>query len=424
MILSLREYFLFAMNNECYNRKEWCFTAFTQSNPVPLGKNPEPYVGQLVTLHDGEIGYISETGEPFSITGVVTNEATIKLAAELTLESGDMANVKSKIVTTYGRALANAMVIAHSFGDKLAYMNEMWSIKQINDSIARLLKDDVITVEELKLYYRQSYFLSSLTQLCVPSASAKSVTTDPNIAVRKKELLELHKDELHDPAVVSKIEQELIEMDRAFIKGDISEGFYKADKSFNVTRKRSHLMHGGETAFSDETKIDVVPTSLQEGWDPENLPTLINSLRDGSFSRGAQTALGGEAVKAISRVFQNSFISEDDCKDKVGIPFLIDADNYKMFVGRFTVEDTKVSLTEANLKGYIGKAIVLRSPMSCKVKFTDYCKVCMGDEISDNEKALSLLAVNVGSAFLSLFLAAFHGKALLTAKVNLNEAIV
>ena len=74
MILSLREYFLFAMNNECYNRKEWCFTAFTQSNPVPLGKNPEPYVGQLVTLHDGEIGYISEivsstsiiVGSPFS----------------------------------------------------------------------------------------------------------------------------------------------------------------------------------------------------------------------------------------------------------------------------------------------------------------------------------------------------------------------
>lgn len=424
MILSLREYFLFAMKHQCYNRKEWCFTTFTHSTPVAVNNNPEPYIGQLVTMTDGNTGYVSETGEAFAITGVVVNSATIRLADELTLESGDFANVKSKTVSTYGRALANAMVIVHAFGDKVPYMNEMWNIKQINNMIARMLKDDVITVAELKLYYRQSYFISSLTQLCVPSASAKSVTTDPNIAVRKKELLELHKHELTDPAVVSKIEQELIAMDRAFIKGDISEGFYKADKSFNVTRKRSHLMHGGETSFSDETKIDVVPTSLQEGWDPENLPTLINSLRDGSFSRGAQTALGGEAVKAISRVFQNSFISEDDCGDKVGVPFVLDADNYNMFVGRYIVEDNKTPLTEAMLKGYIGKVVVLRSPMSCKVPFTDYCKICMGDEISDNEKALSLLAVNVGSAFLSLFLAAFHGKALLTAKVDLTRAIV
>jgi len=40
------------------------------------------------------------------------------------------------------------------------------------------------------------FSMAGLTQLCVPSATAKTMTTDPRIAVRRDELLKQYKDRL------------------------------------------------------------------------------------------------------------------------------------------------------------------------------------------------------------------------------------
>lgn len=405
MSIEKNDYLRFALKHNAFIYKHWHLSVFGIFTPQP---REDMYVGMLVE-YDDDIYYIDEQGSRQGpVLGFKNDQPLFTPNDIVTLSKGDLANVTVSIESTVGRTLANAMLLAYPFQDTFDFINEEVKAGKIGDQIAIALKDDVITAEQVSVYFKQLYFMSSLTSLWVPSASEKSITTSPAIVKRRDQLLKQHKDELDNPAVIAKIEKELIDMDREYIKDDPSAGFYKSAKAFNVTRKQAYIMHGGEASFEDPSKIEVIPRSLQDGWNVDDLPALINSLRDGSYARSTQTALGGEAVKTITRVFQNSFISQDDCKDKVGMPMIITELNYRSFIGRHLVSSPDKSLTEAELKNSIGKTLVLRSPMSCKVPFTDYCKVCMGDAIADNDKALSLLASATGSAFLSLFLKRFH----------------
>ncbi len=405
MSIDINGYFAFALKNNAFIEKHWHLSVFGIFTPKPRG---EMYVGELA-LVDDKLHYVGEDGSyQGPIVGYKQDVPLLNPKDPCKLVKGDLANIKGEVETTVGRALANAMMFSYPFGDIFPFINDEIKASKVGDQIAIALKADDITAEEVSVYFKQLYFMSSLTSLWVPSASEKSVTTNPAIIKRRDQLLKEHKDELNNPAVIAKIEKELIDMDREYIKDDPSSGFYKSAKAFNVTRKQAYIMHGGEASFEDPSKIEVIPRSLQDGWNVDDLPALINSLRDGSYARSTQTALGGEAVKTITRVFQNSFISEDDCKDKVGMPMAINEMNYREFIGRRLVSDPSKPLTEAVLKNSVGKTLVLRSPMACKVPFTDYCKVCMGDAIADNDKALSLLASATGSSFLSLFLSKFH----------------
>jgi len=405
MSIEKNDYLRFALKHNAFIYKHWHLSVFGVFTPQ---SREDMYVGMLVDV-EGDVFYIDEQGSMAGpVLGFVKDKPLFAPKDSVVLEKDDLANVTGKVESTVGRILANAMLLAYPFNDTFAFINDEVKAGKIGDQIAVALKDDVITAEQVSVYFKQLYFMSSLTSLWVPSASEKSITTSPAIVKRRDQLLKEHKDELDNPAVIAKIEKELIDMDREYIKDDPSAGFYKSAKAFNVTRKQAYIMHGGEASFEDPSKIEVIPRSLQDGWNVDDLPALINSLRDGSYARSTQTALGGEAVKTITRVFQNSFISQDDCKDKIGMPMVVTDMNYRSFIGRRLVSSPDKPLTEETLKASIGKTITLRSPMACKVPFTDYCKVCMGDAIADNDKALSLLASATGSAFLSLFLKRFH----------------
>ena len=350
-------------------------------------------------------------GEP-----LYTNKGT------LTLNANDIPNVSEKVVTTYGRVLANQLLLLENDIRHIKFVNGNW----INDKIIKrvmekIAKDDSITSEQAHDFVNAIQFVSSLTQLFVPSASEKALTTDPRIAAKKKELLEKYKDKLDDPAIISKIEQELVAMDRAWLKGDISEGFYKSGKDFNVSRKRMFIMHGGEKSFIDDSKIDMIKFSLNEGWDLEELPKVANSLRDGSYGRGAATAMGGERVKKFQQAFQNSRISLTDCGSKRGGMFVITEDNKKDFIGRTNMKDEL--LTEDSLNKFIGKTLEIRSPLYCLGDKTDYCEVCSGIKMGESPNIVNTLTAAVGSVFMLIEMKSTHGKELLTANFSLKNCL-
>ena len=166
------------------------------------------------------------------------------------VKKGSVINIDTDVNTTYGRLLANQLLLVENIGDKISYQNGNWIKEGILERVMDIIaKDDDIDAEKSHLFVDSLQFVSSLTQICVPSASERSMTTDPRIVKRKKELLAKYRDQLGDPAVLSQIEQELIAMDKQWIKGDVSEGFYKSGKDFNVSRKRMFIMHGGEKSF-------------------------------------------------------------------------------------------------------------------------------------------------------------------------------
>src|SRR5699024_5914569 len=138
-----------------------------------------------------------------------------------------------------------------------------------------------------------------------------------------------------------------------------------------------------------------------EGWTPESMPSMIDSIRSGSFSRGKETALGGESVKTFYRIFQNVKVSQDDCGNNNGIWYDLREDNYARHIGLNAVDAKGYHLTtREELKALIGSKIQLRTPMLCSTPAPNFCKVCVGEVLAARPEAVHIVTSDVGSAFM------------------------
>jgi hypothetical protein len=184
------------------------------------------------------------------------------------------------------------------------------------------------------------------------------------------------------------------------------------------------LMHGAESGFMEGTEVDFIKNSLNEGWDIEKLPSMVNSLREGSYNRGRDTALGGEAVKFLGRVFQNTVIAEKDCGSTLGWMKDFTEANYQKFVGFYRITPQgPVVMDEAYTKSQIGKQVHVRSPMLCRTPKTAFCECCMGAKNALNPTSLGLMAADVGSQIMGIFMGAMHGKSLKTERYDFKKSI-
>ena len=408
-----RDFFLKAMNLGASSYKSFliaCFsvpdkdkTLTSEDGPVKLSVS----VKEAVCVIDDE---------PVIISDFSKKEPLFSFKEKVVLEKGDLKNVTGKTETTYGTALVNQIVLAGIIGDIIPFQTGNWHLDGIAKKVInQVATDDAVSPEQAHAVCNALHFLPGLTPLGVPAVTQKALTTDPAIKKRRNELLKEYKDRLDDPAVISKIEQELIAMDKEWLKGDPAEGFYKDSKYYDIVRKRSHIMHGGEKSFTDDGQITLIPRSLEEGWDLNYLPEMVNSLRDGSYSRGAATAIGGASVKTFQRIFQNVNILDKDCGSKEGMTLQVSKDNYKYYGNRYQIKGSKlVLLSESDLKGLIGKEIILRSPLYCKSPKTDFCSHCAGPGMAANKHSVNMLASSIGSTFMGKSMKAGHGKALKT----------
>lgn len=356
----------------------------------------------------------------------------------LTIGPEVVPSVSQVIETTYGNLFFNFTTLLYAFGNKLPYQTGQVKLGKIEEMIAPLLTDtppegvarttDRLYVDEYLKFTDAVFYLSGFTQLWVPGASPRSMTRHPDTEKFRNELLTQYKDQLTDPAIIAKIDAALVKFDyENWIKGDSSEGFLISKKSREIVRKKLFLMHGAEVGLEEKVDVELIPRSLSEGWDPAKFPAMNNSLRAGSFNRGAQTMLGGESVKWLLRASSNMRVTQEDCKTTLGIPFTVTDENQVSIVGRFMVNNARggymppTKIDEALAKNLIGKKILLRSPMFCALDLTDYCACCVGESLSKHETGLSIAVADYGSTFLSIYMAAAHAKGLSLAKLNLSS---
>ena len=376
------------------------------------------YFGCVSGVKDSETSfYVWETGKdyPFDIHD------------EITLDRGDIENyLGTQVTSTIGRYILNYYVGASVFGNKLPYVNDIWNIGSYEDQIAKGLMEGTISMQEYRKYMDHGFFIGHAAELSVPTATAKSVTTDPKIKVRKAELFEQYKDQLNDPLVMEKIEKELLVMDAAWIKGDDSEGFHRganAAKSMGIHRKKLFITVGGIEGFdSGSPSYTTIKNSLAEGWDKNNFDTIANEIRKGSYNRGKETAKGGSQTKFILRVFQDLKIVEDDCKTQLTWDVLISPTDKNAYLGRTVLEGkNEVLIDSENFKTYVGKTVAMRSPLYCKTP-TGLCYKCAGL----NYKKLSIesigsLAVDISSTFMGIAMKMMHGTQISVVKLDVSK---
>ena len=351
------------------------------------------------------------------------------------LKAGDVLNLDKDIETTLGNLLFNIICLVNAFGKKIPYINKNVSVGEIEDLIAANLfdtpkpgeqrDDQKYYVDEYLKFVNAVFYLTNFSQLCVWGATEKVLTPPPGIVEFKNALLKKYEGQLHDSTVLAKIDDELIRFDSEYLKGDPGENFLISAKSRKIVRKRKFLMYGGEAGLDESTKIDPITNSLDQGWQLEKFPAMNNALRAGTFNRGAQTELGGESVKWLLRASSNIVVASDDCRTTVGRPFDVTAKNHKKLID-FTVLINNESVfvkDEEQSSSYIGTKLMVRSPMYCKMDKTDFCKACVGRKLSENPTGLSMTISEYGSAFLSLFMKAMHGKSLDMVKLDIKASI-
>jgi hypothetical protein len=441
--MNKREFFINAMQAGRFSDKRWVFAAFSVLRPNKTGFegmkpwdilyiDPDHHESNSLVFIDGE-------GNPIELSDFAFDYQNptppFQFKEKLKLTQDEMVNLQKKeIETTYGNVLANWLLCVYPFGDKIEYFEGRFSLKAVEKVIEKKLSDEPeagkerdankIYVDEYTKYRRAASLIDGFTQLAVPSATAKSMTRNPETEKFREELLKKYEGQLHDPAVAAKVDAAMVAFDKAWMEGDEAMGFYHKDAYFSVMRKKAHSLVGFESAFSETGEGEMIPRSLSEGIDPDKLPAMINSLREGSYDRGASTALGGEAVKFILRVMQNSTVEEQDCKSKLGMSMVIEKEKKDTFVGNYVIEGSGIKeLTNDNIDGYVGKTVVMRSPLFCRTPNAGFCATCIGRRYGEHATSLPTAASNVGSTFLNTFMALMHGVELKTAKLDWKSSL-
>jgi hypothetical protein len=430
-VISKRDYFIKALNAGAYKHKEWVIRCFAEVQSQPEHSAHYPY--QLFRTAEGGYFYIdtehdSSNSRRVYLEGTFMHGAPFKLLEQITVGHDEVPNIHQNTVTFYGNLLVNYVCLIYAFGDKVTFVAGPMTVAKMEGMIEPRLADTPaagkerdpakLYIDEFKRFNDGVRHLEGFTQLCVPSATPKTMTVSDEVIKRRNELFKEYEGQLEDPIIQAHIDKELTQMERDWMKGDPGERFYIKGKSYDVVRKKLFLYQGQESGFGKVGKT--ITRSLDEGWDVRNLPDMANALRNGSYSRGALTALGGVDAKNNYRMFQNTVVSEPDCGSKLGLRLTLDKDSAKHFIASYVIEADGhlTELTAANLAEYTDKPITLRSVAYCKTENQNVCAICVGSRIAQTPNAISTYASDIGSKFLSAFLAAMHGKAVKSNKVN------
>lgn len=354
----------------------------------------------------------------------------------ITVDNTWAPNIPSKISTKIGNLIINAIVIVPSFGNKLEFINGTVKVSDLELLIAKRLKDDAdpsitdkdITVQEMVEFVDRLYYLTNFAIITNQGATAKNITISPDFKAYKEKLLEQYKGQLTDPVKLVEFEKELVKFDNAYLADDPTLGKVLTGKTKDVARKKMFLDFGYERGFTDTAAINPIVNSLEEGWslDKEQFSSYMNALRSGSYSRGKETELGGVMYKRLQRSLSGLMISDTDCGTTQGIQAVIDDSNYTDLVYReIRVNNKWVHIPDNDTaKLYVGKEVTLRSAMHCLFDKSGFCYHCLSSLLKDTPQGISVLASEMSSTVLNMFLQLMHGSALSTAEIKTKDLFV
>jgi hypothetical protein len=429
-----REYLLAALKAGEYRRRAWLYSTFALIQEAPDAWKKEPYAYRVVQTPTGYFFVDPENNNELTqIDDATIGQPLFAVTEHIDLKAGDVPNLTKDLAPRVGNLLFNYIVVVYGLNSKLPFLEGKVTAGKIEDMILAKLKDtpeneadrkdSEIYVDDYLRFADAMFFLTCLSQICVPAATPKSMVPAPGIYEYRDKLIAEQPDRHNDPAFVAEVDAKLVAYDREYLKGDRSSDFYISGKSFDIVRKKRFGVIGAEKGIEENVSVKLIPKSLEEGWDIKHFPAMNDSLRTGSYNRGAQTVLGGESVKWLLRASSNIYIREDDCASEVGITRPVTMDNYKLLIGYYGIIGGKtVLLDEEKIRPFIGKYMVLRSPQYCHTEGTGYCKTCCGPMLSSNPTGLSMAVSDYGNAFLYMYMSAAHAKATKLAAVDIETA--
>lgn len=415
-----KEYFLRSINASACTSREWILRCF--SIVIDGGKD------DAYSLEHREDGvYVNIPDESNNLTWVKLNDCEpyqvpfVYHESMGNLKVGDLRNVDRDIKdTSWGVVLLNAVVLIEACGDKIPFMEGPFTPGDIEKIFVERMADNPKEGEERdpdKLYVDEWLAVGKAVgfmdgfEIFIPSITEKALQAYPDLDKDKKELFDKYtEEELRDPIVQTKIQSELVSKQKEFMKGDPSEGFLFKGKTLNMAIKRMFLIHGPEAGFDFGKEATLVPGTLDEGIDPKYFVEMVNSLRAGSYFRGAMTAIAGADVDLMARIYQNSLVQDDFCG--TGDVFT-DVVVNERYMGRYMmVGGKRVHLTKENYDTYKGTRQDFYDPCYCKADENDICSICIGSNQAAYKTSIGSSVAEKQSVLMYVMMDAAHAKEL------------
>lgn len=335
--------------------------------------------------------------------------------------------------STFGLMLFNIILLFEPFNGLVPYANKYFSKGFIEDTINDLMVDNPkegeavpegkVSVKDCLRFSTASTFLHGLGSWYIKPGGVDTLTIDPSIIKRRNELFALHKDEINDPVIFTTIVEELVEMDRQIQLKGPSKNFYIADKYISTARKRMFIAFGIEPNATGDGWV-ALPNSLNEGIDPSELVTYINTAVAGAYSRSMATGEGGSQVKEVLRLIGRSVVVDQDCGSPVGERMTLTNKTAKSWIGGYYLEGkTPTLITKDNFGSLIGKPIFMRVPQFCTRIDGNYCKTCLGERLGMLKTRLSAEVVRVPTEAMLTRMKAHHTAGAKSTVLDLDAAI-
>lgn len=427
------DYLKTAISLKLFMKMGWLISVFSVTKP----HDGEKYTGKIIP-QDWGYSFIDSNGELTKIEDAVKGEPLFRFLDAIMVDSSWAENVDKPSETRIGNLIFNHVAILSSFGKKHPFPFGRVTISGLEAGIAAKLKSVPKEDEERSsnYYYVDEHirfknalrFYSGITQLATWSATARTITPAPGIDEFKKQLLVKYGDKLTDPVELVNFEKELQAFDEKYLEGDPANGTFMAGKVKNVSRKKMFLAVGAGLSFTDSNRVVPITNSLQDGWptEPEQFEAMMNDLRAGSYSRGAETIKGGVAAKVLLRSTNTLQIQDTDCGSKLGIRRTYDKTSINKLIGRYIVDTKPVLISNIEQASeYIGKNLKVRSPMYCRLKGdgNSRCRICCGENLFKFPTGFAIPATEVSGILLYASMKAMHGTVLSTAKLNLVSSL-
>lgn len=432
------DYLLYSLQRKCYREKSWYYTAFSVTRETDQSLQ-NTYPGRLIREPFG-IFYLDDElkKQPLEVK-LQPSQPLFRINDRVIITKDWAVSLKEpQLETSIGTLLINHVCLIEAFGSRFPYAAGRLSPKKLEEQIAPKLKStplpgaprdsDSYYVDELLIFSQGVTFLEQFTKLFSHSITKIGLMPAPGRREFKQELLKKYPLEtLRDPVQMAKYEAELEAFDKEYLKQDPAYGKFMAGK-VSKARMKSYMTYGGEEdSFSGRTGVTPIIPALEDGipMDPEGFTAISNTVRYGSFSRGAETVNGGVTAKLVQRAGDTWRITDGDCGATEGIARSYSEESIWKLEGRYIILQNKPVLlsNKAETHPYINRSVFVRSPQYCRRPGTQTCQVCAGVALSKYPTGLTIPLTEISGGVLNDSLKKMHNSALVTAEMNLDEVI-
>ena len=429
------DYLKLALNSHWHESLNWlrCMMSVTRT------KTSTYKPGDVISKPTGyEVVLADSTIVP--LEDAAANQPIFRFLDPVLIDESWQINVTKPTQTYIGNLLFNAVCIVPSFGSKIEFLTGKVPIDRIEKIAAGRFadepeppakrQDNFIYHDEWTAFVDKIQFYKSLGVIASSTVTERTILPAPGISEFKQKLLKEKYDNgklLSDPIHAAQFDKDVTAYDDAYLEGDPTLGKFMSGKAKNTARRKLHNTVGtGVTFDSNTTTVTPVINSLSEGWprDPEQLVSVLNDARAGSYSRGSETVKGGVAAKDLIRIFSNFVLSLKDCGTKSGkIRSIYDNEAVNALKGVTLMQGgNSVGVIKDNeAANYLGKVLKVRSPMYCLSKGDGFCVVCMGDSLKQYVEGLVIPGTEISAVILTASLKKFHTSGTVTVKMDLDQ---